>query len=223
MNRLFHVLCVISSVTLCSLLVPRAEAQTATVGGRIIDPTETVVSGAQVTALNTETNNSRVDTTDDTGLFRFTNLPPGPYHLTIEKPGFKAIHIDDLVLTVNQVFTFEAHLELGEVATTTIVSASELPLIDLENASISNLVDSTRIQDLPLLTRNPYELVLLSPGVSASDSGLGGFSTNGGNERNNNFFLDGVDNNNTYVPGGPGGLLTLNPDSTQEFRVITDN
>jgi len=205
------------------ILAPRAGAQTATVGGRIVDQTEAVVSGAQVTVLNTQTNTSRQDVTDETGLFRFTNMVPGSYQLTVEKAGFKALHIDDLVLTVNQVFTFEAHLELGAVATTTEVKASELPLIELENAQISNLVDSKRIQDLPLLTRDPYQLVLLSPGVVESNSGLGGFSTNGANERNNNFLLDGVDNNDTYEPGIPGGVLALNPDSTQEFRVITNN
>ena len=205
------------------ILSPRAGAQTATVGGRIVDPTEQIVSGAQVTALNTQTNASRVDITDDTGLFRFTSMPPGQYHLTIEKPGFKSIHIDDLTLTVNQVFTFEAHLELSEVATIMQVKASELPLIDLESATISNLVDSKRIQDLPLLTRDPYQLVLLSPGVTQSNSTLGGFSTNGTSERNNNFMLDGVDNNDTFSPGIPGGISSLNPDSTQEFRVITSN
>jgi len=130
-------------------------AQTATIGGRIIDQTEEVVSGVQVTAVNTLTNSSRVDVTDDTGLFRLTNMTPGPYLLTIEKPGFKAIHIDDLVLTVNQVFTFEAHLEIGPVATTMVVKASDLPPIELENAQISNVVDSKRITDLPLLTRDP--------------------------------------------------------------------
>jgi hypothetical protein len=94
----------------------------------------------------------------------FTNVAPGPYSINVERDGFKAIHIQDLTLTVNQSFTFEAHLELGPVATSMEVKASELPPIDLDNAQISNLVDSKRIQELPLLTRDPYILVLLSPG-----------------------------------------------------------
>jgi hypothetical protein len=223
MKRFSLVLYLIFCALAWFTLAPGAKAQTATVGGRIVDPTEEIVSGVQVTVVNAQTNASRVDVTDETGLFRFANMPPGLYRLTIEKPGFKAIHIDDLVLTVNQVFTFEAHLELGAVATTTEVKASELPLIELENAQISNLVDSKRITDLPLLTRDPYQLVLLSPGVMPSDSLQGGFSTNGTSERNNNFLLDGVDNNDTFSPGIPGGISALNPDSTQEFRVITNN
>jgi hypothetical protein len=223
MKRFSLALCLVSCVFPWLILSPRARAQTATVGGRIVDPAEQVVSGAQVTALNTQTNASRVDVTDETGIFRFPNMVPGPYRLTVETPGFKTLHIDDLVLTVNQVFTFEAHLELGTVTTTTVVKASELPLIELESAQISNLVDSKRITELPLLTRDPYQLVLLSPGVAPSNTSNGGFSTNGTNERNNNFLLDGVDNNDTYVPGIPGGITALNPDSTQEFRVITNS
>src|SRR5205823_762829 len=103
------------------------------------------------------------------------------------------------------------------------VQGDELPPIDLETAQVSNLVDTRQMQDLPLITRDPYSLVLLSPGTSQTNSGLGGFTVNGSRERNNNFLLDGVDNNDTSVPGIPDGLLTANPDSTQEFRVITNN
>jgi Carboxypeptidase regulatory-like domain/TonB dependent receptor/TonB-dependent Receptor Plug Domain len=215
------------SIALCllSLLLPAlARAQTASVGGVIRDPSEKVVSGAKVSLLNSQTGISRDVSTNDDGLFWFTNVAPGPYSITVERDGFKVIHIDDLSLTVNQSFTFEAHLELGPVATTTEVKASELPPIDLDNAQISNLVDSKRIQELPLLTRDPYILVLLSPGVIQSNNpGLNGFSVNGASQRDNNFLLDGVDNNDTDVPGAPKGLNALNPDSTQEFRVITSN
>ena len=199
------------------------QAQTATVGGMIVDASGAVVSGASITAQNTETGISRDAASNDAGLFRFSNLPPGPYTINIEKPGFQTIHIPDLVLTVNQAFTFEATLQVAAAATTVEVKASELPLIDLETAQISNLVDSKRITDLPLLTRDPYSLILLSPGVIESNSSNGGFSVNGTSERNNNFVLDGADNNDTDVPGVPYGINSLNPDSTQEFRVITNS
>jgi outer membrane receptor protein involved in Fe transport len=79
------------------------------------------------------------------------------------------------------------------------------------------------MQDLPLITRDPYSLVLLSPGTMQSNTYLGGFSVNGARERDNNFMLDGADNNDTSVPGIAGGLTSLNPDSTEEFRIITNN
>ena len=204
-------------------IVDPARAQTATVGGRIIDPAGEVAGDVKITSLNTLTGQTREDVTDNTGQFRFSNLVPGNYALTIEKAGFKTIHVNDLLLSVNQAFSFEAQLQVADAVTSTEVKASELPLIELENAQISNLVDSKRITDLPLITRDPYQLILLSPGVIQSNSSLGGFSTNGTSERNNNFLLDGVDNNDADVPGIPGGLNALNPDSTQEFRVITNN
>jgi hypothetical protein len=104
-----------------------------------------------------------------------------------------------------------------------MVKASDVPAVDLETSQVSNIVDSKRMLDLPLLTRDPYSLILLSPGTMESNSTLGGFSVNGARERNNNFLLDGTDNNDTSVPGIPGGLASLNPDSTEEFRVITSN
>ncbi len=216
----------IAACLLSGLLVspPAVKAQTASVGGVIRDPSEQVVGSAKVTLTNTQTGASRDVATNDEGIFWFTNVSPGAYTLTVERDGFKTFHIPDLTLTVNQSFTFEAHLELGAVATTMEVKASELPLIDLDNAQISNLVDAKRIQDLPLLTRDPYQLILLSPGVIQTNSaGLSGFSVNGTSERDNNFLLDGVDNNETDVPGAPRGLNALNPDSAQEFRVITNN
>ena len=84
------------------------------------------------------------------------------------------------------------------------VRADQIPDVDLETSQVSNLVDERAIKDLPLITRNPYDLVLLSPGTSQTNSRLGGFTVNGSRERNNNFLLDGVDNNDTSVPGDSG-------------------
>ena len=101
--------------------------------------------------------------------------------------------------------------------------ADQISTVDLEDSQVSNLVDERAIKDLPLITRNPYELVLLSPGTSQTNSRLGGITVNGARERNNNFLLDGVDNNDTSVPGGIVSVLGADPESTQEFRVITNN
>jgi hypothetical protein len=200
-----------------------SQAQNATVTGTVTDAGQGAVVSVKVTARNTETNISRSVETNENGLYRLVNLPPGHYDITFEKDGFQAAKFSDVVVTVGQIQSLDTALVVGSVASTVEVSASSVPPVELENAQLSNLVDSKRITDLPLLTRDPYQLILLSPGVVQSNSGLGGFSANGTNERNNNFLLDGVDNNDTEVPGIASGLNALNPDSTQEFRVITNN
>jgi hypothetical protein len=198
-------------------------AQNATITGTVTDPSQAPVISVAVTARNTETNASHSAFTNDFGLYRLLELPAGQYVLTFEKSGFKVAKFAGVTVTVGQILTVDESLEIGTVSSTVEVQASIVPPIELENAQLSNLVDAKRMTDLPLLVRDPYSLVLLGPGVTQSNSGLGGFSANGASERSNNFLLDGVDNNDTEVPGIPSGLNALNPDSTQEFRVITNN
>jgi len=197
--------------------------QTGSITGRILDATNTAVPDATVNAKNVGRATVRSAVTDANGSYAIPNLPPGRYEVTVEKQGFSALRFQDLELTVAQNLTLDGTLALGVVSESVDVSGSTVPTINLTDAQISNVVDQQRIQALPLITRDPYQLVLLSPGVQQAPSALGGFSVNGQRERSNNFLLDGVDNNDASVPGIPGGVSSLNPDSTQEFRVITNN
>src|SRR6267378_2529141 len=216
----FRILILGVLVALASTL---AWSQTGSIQGTVSDQTGAVVQGAEVTVKNLATNAARVATSGEAGVYSLPNLSPGHYEVTIKKIGFKTYHLDDVQLTVAQALGVDAALEPGTVTEEVLVRASEVPPVDLETSQISNLVDSRQILDLPLITRDPYSLVLLSPGTSQTNSRLGGFTVNGARERNNNFLLDGVDNNDTSVPGGAGGVLSANPDSTEEFRVITNN
>jgi len=197
-------------------------AQTTAVTGTVTDPSGATVPGASVRVHNTETGIDLEVTTNAAGFYR-VGEPPGNYDVTISRSGFRVARFTGIVLTVGQVLTLNASLQVGAVSQTVEVSGQAVAPVDLENAQISNLVDQSRIVDLPLITRDPYSLVLLSPGVIESNTRLGGFSANGMREKNNNFLLDGVDNNDTDVPGIASGLNPLNPDSTREFRVITNN
>lgn len=205
---------------LCSLF---ALAQTGSIAGTVTDKSGAVIEGATVTVINLDTKATRVVTTSGTGAYNLANLPAGHYEIDVKKEGFRAFKVTDAVLTVAQTLAANAQLEPGAVSEEVQVQGSELPPVDLDTAQVSNLVDSRQMKDLPLITRDPYSLVLLSPGTSQTNTSLGGFTVNGSRERNNNFLLDGVDNNDTSVPGIPDGLLSANPDSTEEFRVITNN
>src|SRR6516162_6486363 len=208
---------------LSTLLAPAMlAAQTGSIQGTVVDSSGAVVQGARITATNQSTNQERTATTSSSGFYSLTNLVPALYTLMFEKEGFASVVIKDATLTTSQVFTMNATLKLGSVQETLEVNASAIAPVETESAQLSTLISNKTMTDLPLLTRNPYELILLSPGTNLNLDFTGGISVNGSRDRNNNFLLDGVDNNDTSVPGGPAGVLSINPDSAQEFRVITD-
>jgi hypothetical protein len=209
--------CLVSAVLLAGAT---AYAQTASIAGTIADPSGAGVPRATVTAKNLATASVRKGTTSDTGTYSIPNLPAGTYDVSVEKQGFSILRFRNIQLTVAQILTLNGSLEIGAITQSVEVSGAAVAPINLEDAQLSNVIDSRRILDLPLITRDPYYLALLSPGAQTTD--LGGLTVNGQRERNNNFLLDGVDNNDAGVPGGYG-IATLNPDSAQEFRVITNN
>jgi hypothetical protein len=197
-------------------------AQTASVSGTVRDSSASLVPDATVTATNIGTGAERTTVTNSDGFYAIPDLPPSAYVFTFTKSGFKTVKFASVTLTVDQSLTLDCKFEVGSISTTIEVTSSAVAPIDTETATLSNVVEHEQITELPLILRDPYQLVLLGPGVTQSD-GLGGVSVNGGRERNNNFLLDGTDNNDTEVPGGLGGLTAQNPDSTQEFRVLTNN
>ncbi len=198
-------------------------AQTGTIAGTVTDASFAVVQGAEITVRNLATNESHKTVSSNSGSYTVTNLQVGSYQITVKKQGFKTYDVPSIELTVAQTLTVDPRLFAGAASEEVTVRADRAADVDLETSQITNLVDQRQMESLPLITRNPYQLVLLSPGTSQTDSGNGGISVNGARDRNNNFLLDGVDNNDTSVPGGMGGVLSANPESTEEFRVITDN
>ena len=199
------------------------QAGTGSITGVVTDPSGAVVQGANVTATNTATGTARSVTTSDSGNYNLTSLAPGSYTVNVEKSGFPKVVLTNVRVSTSLSVPLNAQFHLGTATESVTVTTDTLAPIETEDTQVSNLVDSARMKALPLITRNPYELVLLSPGTASANSSLGGFNVNGERERNNNFLLDGVDNNDTSVPGIPGGALAANPESTEEFRVITNN
>jgi hypothetical protein len=199
-----------------------APAQTGSIQGTVTDFAGAVVQGAEITVKNLGSNAVRIATSSGTGAYSIPSLVPAAYEITVKMASFKTFHVSDIQLTVGQVLSVNPSLEPGAVTEEVQVRADQIPDVDLETSQVSNLIDQTKMQNLPLVTRDPYQLVLLSPGAIQTDA-FGGVSVNGTRERNNNFLLDGVDNNNTSVPGSLGGIVSLNPDATEEFRVITNN
>jgi hypothetical protein len=221
-NPMNHRLRTVFSIVLFLCAASLLSAQTASISGTVQDASGSGVPDAKVTVKNVGTAAVRTAATDTAGVYSVPNLPVGQYDLSVEKTGFQTLQFQNVTLTVSQNLTLNGALQIGAVSQAVEVQGDAVPAIDLEDAQISNLVDQKRIVDLPLITRDPNSLVLLSSGTEKTN-GLGGFSVNGQRDRSNNFLLDGVDNNDASVPGIPGGVASINPDSTQEFRVITNN
>jgi hypothetical protein len=182
-------------------------AQTAAVKGTVADSTGAVIPQATITARNLATNGSRTVESSATGTFTIPALPVGWYAVTAQKNGFQIMRFEKVELTVAQEVTLNVTLRPASVAEEVLVSAQTIQPVDLETAQVSNIVSEIQMQSMPLVTRDPYQLILLSPGTMQSNSRLGGFSVNGSRERDNNFLLDGLDNNDTSVPVFPAAWL----------------
>jgi hypothetical protein len=192
--------------------------------GRVSDAAGALVSGANVEIKNQTTGETRTVQTNEDGEYTISKLPVGVYTVTVNSQGFAAASVTDVQISV--AFVTEQNLTLnpqGSQETVTVTSGDVSTQVNSTDQQLSTLINNQKIMDLPLLSRNPSALVLLAPGTVQTDTALGGFSVNGSRERNNNFLVDGVDNNDTDVPGIPGGIATPNIDATEEFRVITGN
>jgi Carboxypeptidase regulatory-like domain len=200
-----------------------AFAQTGTITGQIFDPAGAVVPNATITATSDSTNVTRTVTSSSAGVYSLAALPPSVYTIVVTAPGFQQQTRTNVVLNIAAILPVNINLAVAGSATTVEVQDITQAPVETDSFALSTVIDSKQINELPLILRDPYQLVLLSPGVVTATNNMGGFSVNGQRDRNNNFMLDGADNNDTSVPGGQGGISQANPDSTQEFRVITNN
>ena len=192
--------------------------------GTVTDSAGAVVAGANIEVKNQETNETRTTTSNEKGEYVLSKLNVGSYTVTANAQGFAPTSIKDVRISV--AFVTEQNVTIGAAGTqasVTVTSGDAATQLNQTDQQLSTIITNRKINDLPLLSRDPSSLVLLSPGTVQTDTTLGGFSINGSRERNNNFIVDGVDNNDTDVPGIPGGVATPNIDATEEFRVITGN
>ena len=176
-----------------------AQTETASLGGAIRDPKGAVVPDAEVTAVRIETGAVSTTHTNGAGIYYFTGLQPGHYHLMIQKQGFKEIAIKDFELHIQdkkleQNFT----LEIGSVNETVTVKASGIN-INTTDGTVSTLVDATTIANMPLNGRSFQDLILLTPGVATNSpqntNNLGEFIVNGQRSDANYYTVDGVSAN----------------------------
>ncbi len=205
-----------------------AQLDRGSITGVVTDPSGAVISAAQVVITNTATDVTINLTTASDGAYAARSLNPGSYSVTAERAGFRKTVQSDVVVGVNQVVSVNLALQVGSPAETVQVSA-EPPLIATETSSLGTIEEAQRITELPLNGRNFIQLAYLGPGANLGAAGTGAnrgttdnarpgiaIAVNGLQSFDNNFLLDGVDNNEW----GQGTLVIQpSPDAIQEFSV----
>ena len=199
-------------------------AQTAgSINGTVTDSSQAVVPDAQIVLTNAGTGENREVRSSREGYFNIVDLQPGSYNLRATAAGFKTLVQGPIVLTVGQQLSMHVALQIGVVSESVQVVGTPPP-VTTTSSSVSQLVDSQRIVELPLNGRNALQLVSLAPGVvSAGSAGQFGatqvtFNVSGGRNIDVNFMLDGGQNMNSFydIPNA-----YPNPDTLQEFSVST--
>jgi hypothetical protein len=206
-----------------------ASAQTARVTGIITDATAGVLPGADVTAANAQTGVSSSVVSNRLGEYTIAFLQPGTYRVEVQLAGFRPAAREGVTLTVGQVARLDFVLTLARVQADTVVVEGRAPLIDKETSTLGSVIDSQRVENLPLLGRNPYALVALVPGARPS-AGLNQLpvdqistssaSINGSRGNQNEYLLDGAPNT---VSAQNQPAIYPSADAVQEFRVETNN
>ena len=206
-----------------------AQRDTATLEGRIVDVSGAVVANASVTATNTSTNFSYHAKSDGEGAWIISPVRIGSYQITISAVGFKQTVTGPITLDVQQRQRVDATLQLGEI--TQQVEVNDIaPLLETDSSETGQVINSEAMVGFPLNGRNPVQLAQLTVGVTTSEPGARdssgfGFSASGSRSLDNNFLLDGVDNNSNL----PDLLNEANyvsmppPDALQEFKIETGN
>ena len=214
--RLF--ICALSVVLIAALAF--GQAISGDLVGTVTDPSGAVVPNATVEALNTATGVRSATRTNGTGEYRFSNLPIGQYDITANAQGFASTVVRGQRVDLNKTATANVALGTGQV-TTTVEVTSEAPAIDTTTAQVQNTYDSLQAKDLPSANvgSGVLNLSLLDAGV-ASSGGIGagsGPSVGGQRPRNNNFTIEGVDNNSKSVTGP---LIGVPGDAVANFTVL---
>ena len=208
------------------LAVPAfAQQGTTELRGKVVDAQGGVLPGVTVTVRNQATGMFRETQSGSDGSFIASGLTPGTYEVTAALQGFKTFNRKDLVLAVGQTATIDVKMEVGALEETVNVSA-ESPLVDVTSQEIGGNLTSQTLVELPSVNGNFIGFVGLLPGIVPSIStesfGSDSISVNGQDPRNNNYAVDGG-NNNDDVIGQRAGMQARTPiEAIQEFQVITN-
>jgi hypothetical protein len=227
------------ALLVATFAAPSAWAQfSSSFEGAVADPSGALVPGATVTIVNEATGVSQTATTTGSGYYRFPALPGGLYTLKVSMSGFKNWVREHIRLESTQTRTVNVSLEMGAAGAEEVTVSGEAPLIETSQGRVSGLIQGSQVQDLPLVGRNFFNLVVLTPGVTGRVTGgtqsyaqsnadvynneFGvGMNANGARTESNNFMVDSA----TVSSSQRNGVANINPnsESVEEVRVLVNN
>jgi hypothetical protein len=231
MKRTLQGTCALAAAFLLLASTVSAQVDRATLTGTVKDSSAAVVPGATVTARNVATNVPSPVVTDAQGNYLIGNLIPGSYTVEVELVGFQK-STGKVDLEVGQRSRLDFTLSVGTVEQSVIVQASS-PIISTEQAALGSVIPQSQVANLPLSIRNWDDLLALVPGVQGdryteqgggtSFGRTGGINVHGARALQNNFLLDGVDNNSISENVQELTTQVSRPsvDAIQEFKVVT--
>lgn len=212
---------VVSLVIGITNLNGQSQALNGQIEGVVSDSNNAAVSGATVTVRNIGTGTERTATTDSSGVYRFPLLPLGTYRVTVEATNFKRLVREGITLVAGQTATIDMALEVGGLENTVTIT-SDAPIADTAKIDLGRVLNTREIQDLPLVSRNPYNFSLLQANVVGrpnTEFGVPRVSANG-YARRTNFQLDG--NVNTQANSGGLRLVPISETFISEVQLVTN-
>jgi len=205
-----------------------AQLDQGTINGTVKDTSGAVIPGADVTLTDADTGLALHRKTNGSGLYVFSPVKIGHYTVSAGAKGFRTTVQQKIELNMQQKLDVSLTLQPGEVSETVTVS-TEPPALQSESSSVAQSFSTQTINDTPLPSRNWVYMAQLSAGVVATPGSRGGqsgdFSANGQRPDQNNFLLDGVDNNVNIADFQNGASFNVRPppDALAEFQVQTSN
>ena len=192
--------------------------------GQILDPSGGAVANAQVTVTNQQTGVTVTITTTSAGTYELPSVLPGLYRVSVEAKGFRNLVKKDLPVLADQDNVADAQLELGSASETVEVVAGSVA-VQTSSSTLNNNFNAKDVTELPgaggTLNGSPLNLAVLAPNVVAQPGGVTGTggAVGGTRPRDNNFTVDGVDDNNLGVTGNNSTVI---PDAVAEFALTTN-
>ncbi len=207
----------------------RAQKDAGAIVGLVRDPSGAVVAGAKITVTDVDRGVAIDLTTNSDGEYVASPLKIGRYRVTVEKEGFKKSVAGPVEVNIQDRVAVDLKLDPG-MATEVVNVTGQRPQLETETSELGQVVDSQRINALPLNGRNYAQLALLGTGIAAAEPGSRvettyGFSANGARSLQNNFLLDGIDNNANLGDVLNGAAYVVQPavDAIAEFKVETNS